>query len=300
MKLNYTEYHKKAINKISNFDLKVKNIAEGFMIGIHKSPYHGFSVDFSEHRQYYPGDPLKNIDWKIVAKTEKYFVKQYDEETNVNSYIFIDSSNSLNYSSDNKKYFTKIEYVKLLAGAMAYILNKQRDAISLTVYSDKIENFIPQKASNSHYFEILKTIHNIHPGGKSNSYKSLLEIIDNIKKNGLVIVFSDLIETKENVINFIKKIKSKKNDIILFQILDPEEINFDFGADKLFLDLETNEKMHTTPLQIQKDYKELVQKYLNDIKNEVAKYDIDYELITTSTPFDVALLTFFKKRAKLQ
>ena len=101
-------------------------------------------------------------------------------------------------------------------------------------------------------------------------------------------------------INFLKKIKSKKNDIILFQILDPEEINFDFGADKLFLDLETNEKMHTTPLQIQKDYKELVQKYLNDIKNEVAKYDIDYELITTSTPFDVALLTFFKKRAKLQ
>lgn len=299
MKVTYNELQRETINKISNFDLKVKNIAEGFMIGVHKSPYHGFSVDFSEHRQYYPGDPLKLIDWKIVAKSDKYFIKQFDEETNLNAYLLLDCSNSMNYTSNAKKYFTKLEYSKLLAGSIAYILNKQRDAISFTAYSNKVENFLPPKAAIAHYYEILKNIYNTQPNGSSDTYKALIDVLNVIKKSGLVIIFSDLLDNPDQIIKFVKLVRSKKNEIIVFQILDTQEINFDFGSDKMFIDLETREKIQTTPLQIEKAYKEVVENFINKIKINLAKYDVDYELITTTTSFDVALLSFLKKRAKL-
>lgn len=298
MKVTYTELQRETINKISNFDLKVKNIAEGFMIGVHKSPYHGFSVDFSEHRQYYPGDPLKLIDWKIVAKSDKYFIKQFDEETNLNAYLLLDCSNSMNYTSNQKKYFTKLEYSKLLAGSTAYILNRQRDAISFTAYSNKIENFLPPKAAVAHYYEILKNIYNTQPNGSSDTYKALIDVLNVIKKSGLVIIFSDLLDNPDQIIKFVKLVRSKKNEVIVFQVLDTQEINFDFGSDKMFIDLETREKIQTTPLQIEKAYKEVVENFINKIKMNLAKYDVDYELITTTTPFDVALLSFLKKRAK--
>ncbi|HOJ37667.1 MAG TPA: DUF58 domain-containing protein [Ignavibacteriales bacterium] len=299
MKVTYSELQIDAINKISNFDLKVKNIAEGFMIGIHKSPYHGFSVDFSEHRQYYPGDPIKLIDWKIVAKSERYFIKQFDEETNLNAYLILDCSNSMNYTSDKKKYFSKLEYAKLLAGSIAYILNKQRDAISFTAYSNQVENFIPPKAAVAHYFEILKNIYTTKPNGTSDTYKALIDVLNVIKKAGLVIIFSDLLDDPENIIKFVKLVRSKKNEVIVFQILDNQEINFNFGSDKMFIDLETKEKLQTTPLQIEKEYKNVVDEFINKLKTNFAKFDVEYELLTTSTPFDIALFSFLKKRTRL-
>jgi uncharacterized protein (DUF58 family) len=285
------------ISKINSFELKARLIVEGFMVGLHKSPYHGFSVEFSEHRPYLQGDNIKDIDWKVFGKTERYFIKQYEEETNLRSYILLDSSASMNYKSEGN--ISKFEYASTLAAALCYLMIKQQDAAGLTLYSDKIIRNYPPKVSRAYLNEMLKGLASENASSKTKTAECLNSIADKIKRRGLVVIISDLFDDTSSVISALKHFRYQKNEVIVFQVLDPVERNFSFGRDAIFHDLETDEEMTTQPYQIQKAYREAFDEFINKIKAECLNSNIEYNLIDTSVPFDKALFSYIQKRSRL-
>lgn len=285
------------IPRISNLELRARLVVEGFMVGLHKSPYHGFSVEFSEHRPYMQGDDLKNIDWRVFGKTEKYFIKQFEEETNLKAYIILDCSKSMSYSSI--KDYSKLEYAKTLAASLSYLLIRQQDAVGLITYSNSIKKFLQPKASRSYLHQILIELSQTTASDKTNTSESLSQVAEKIKRRGLVIIISDFFDDIEKTIRAIKHFSYMKNEVIVFQILDPMERTFGFGRDAVFVDLETTEEMTTQPYQIQKAYKQAMEQFTSEIKHECLNSNFDYTLIDTSTPFDKALFSFIQKRKKL-
>ncbi len=296
--VDYKKYLDPAlVSKLKSIDLKAKAVVEGFMVGLHKSPYHGFSVEFTQHRAYQQGDPIKDIDWKVYGKSEKFFIKQYEEETNLICHILIDNSKSMDFR--NKGSVTKLEYSHVLSASLIYLLLQQQDSVGLTLYSDRIENYLPPKSSKIHLKTLLTSIAKSESSNKTNTSECLVKAIENIKRRGLVILISDFFDDIESTLTALKKIHYKKNEIILFQILDPIEKSFAFGRDAVFKDLETEEEMTSQPYQIQKAYQEAFNEFLNKLKNESLRYNIDYNLILTTDSYDKALMNFYKKRIKL-
>jgi uncharacterized protein (DUF58 family) len=285
------------ISKLNSLELKARLVVEGFMVGLHKSPYHGFSVEFSEHRAYMQGDNLKDVDWKVFGKTEKYFIKQYEEETNLRGYIFLDTSNSMAYSSGGN--ISKLDYSLTLAASLSYLMIHQQDAVGLTLYAEKINKFLPPKSSRAYLQEILKNIAAVTPSEKTNTAESLSEGAEKLKRRGLVVIISDFFDDIYSVLKALKHFSYKKNEVIVFQILDPMERTFSFGKDAIFKDLETGDELTTQPYQIQKAYREAMREFTNRIKTECLNSNIDYNLIETSDPYDKALLRYIQKREKL-
>lgn len=285
------------ISKITNLELRARLVVEGFLVGLHKSPYHGFSIEFSEHRPYMIGDDLKNIDWRVFAKTEKYFIKQYEEETNLKSYIILDSSRSMQFSSKGNP--NKLEYAKTLAASLAYLLIKQRDAAGLINYTNKIEHLLLPKATKVYLSEILKVLNSIKASDTTNTSNALTSLVEKIKRRSLVIIISDFFDELETTLKAIKNFSYLKNEVIVFQILDPMEINFGFQNDSVFIDMETNEKISTQPYQLRKAYQDAMKDFTDKIKHDCLKSNFDYNLIQTNEPFDKALFKFIQKRKRL-
>jgi len=285
------------ISGLKNLEIKARSIVEGFMVGMHKSPYHGFSAEFSEHRPYQQGDSIKNIDWKVYAKSEKYFVRQFEEETNLICNIILDSSKSMDYKNDAP--VTKWEYSVLLAASLAYILTNQHDAAGLIQFSDIIENYLSPKSNRIHLRNILLTLEKTVPSKKTETGKCLTLVAEKIKKRGLTIIISDFFDEPSSIIAALNYLRSQQNEVILFQVLDPVELSFSFGKDAVFVDMETSEELSAQPYQIQQAYRSAVKEFIEKIKTECRKKNFDYNLILTSDSFDKALLAFFKKRARM-
>lgn len=285
------------ISKLNSLELRARLVVEGFMVGLHKSPYHGFSVEFSEHRPYMQGDNLKDVDWKVYGKSDKYFIKQYEEETNLKSYILLDTSHSMSYASEGN--ISKIEYASTLVAGLSYLMIRQQDAVGLSLYSEKIDKYLPPKASKAYLHEILKSLTGIKASKKTNTASSLHVIAEKIKRRGLVIIVSDLFDDINSVLTALKHFRYKKNEVIVFQILDPQERNFAFGNDAIFKDLETEDEITTQPYHIQKAYKEAMTEFVGRVKTECLNSNIEYNLIETSMPFDKALFSYIQKRSKL-
>lgn len=285
------------ISKLKTLELKARTVVEGFMVGLHRSPYHGFSVEFSEHRPYMQGDSLKNVDWKVYAKSERYVIKQYEEETNLICNIFIDVSKSMDYKGGGS--ISKIEYAKTLAASLAYLMINQQDAVGLAVFSDKIHNYLPPKSNRVYLNTILTTLSRITATGATSTAECLKTVTEKIKKRGLTIIISDFFDEPESVIAALKHIHFKKNEVVVFQIIDPLEKTFGFDRDAVFVDLETNEQMTTQPYQIKKAYQDSMNQFLYKLKNDCLNFGIEYNLIDTNQPFDKALMSYFAKRMKL-
>ena len=285
------------ISKLRTLELKARMIVEGFMVGLHRSPYHGFSVEFSEHRPYMQGDPIKNIDWKVYAKREKYFIKQYEEETNLICNIFLDISKSMQFK--NKSALTKLEYGITLTAALSYLMINQQDAVGLTLYSDKIHNYLPPKSNRVYLKTLLTSLNQIKPSGATTTAKCLDSVAEKIKKRGLTIIIYDFFDDLNTIMTALKHIHYKKNEVIIFQLLDPIEKSFGFDRDSIFVDLETEEQITTQPHQIKRAYQEAMNDYLNKLKSECLNYGIEYNLIETNQPFESALLSYFAKRARM-
>ncbi len=285
------------ISTLDSLELKAKLLVEGFLIGMHKSPYHGFSVEFSEHRAYFPGAPIKHIDWKLYGKTEKYFIKKYEEETNLISHIICDVSASMNFSYGGR--ISKFEYAKLLSAALLYLIISQHDAVGLTFFSDKIDNFYPPRTSRAYLIKMLTAIENQKTGNDTNISSSLGKIAEKIKRRSLIILISDFFDDKDKMLKAIKEFKYNKNEVILFHLLDPTEINLDVGEESHFIDMENDAELITEPYQIRGEYRKSVQNFINEIKTECLNFGVEYSLITTDQPFDKALLNYFIKRSKL-
>ncbi|MBI1807298.1 MAG: DUF58 domain-containing protein [Ignavibacteria bacterium] len=278
-------------------ELVARLVVEGFITGLHKSPYHGFSVEFAEHRQYMPGDEIKHIDWKIYGKTDRYYIKQFEEETNLKSYVVLDASKSMSYSSDGR--MTKLEYASFIAAALAQLMVQQRDAVGLTIYDEKVRTYMPPHATKSYLREILRQLELIEASHKTATAESLHQIAERIKRRGLVIILSDLFDKPNEVMTAMRHFRHKKNEVIVMQVLDPMERSFAFGKDAVFKDLETSEELMTQPWHIQKAYQQEMKKFLDTYKKECREHNIDYVLLDTSVSFDVALFEYLHKRQRI-
>ncbi len=297
-KLEYKKYlDPQFVSKIKSLELRAKLVVEGFKVGLHRSPYHGFSVEFSEHRPYMQGDSVKNIDWKVYGKRDKFFIKQYEEETNLISHLLLDSSASMNYSYGGR--ITKLEYGKTLAAALSYLMINQQDSVGLSLYAEKVKKYLPPKANRVYIRQIISVIQNAEAGDKTLTAESLNSVAEKITKRGMVIIISDLLDDPASIMNALKHFHFKRSEVIVFQVLDPSELGFDFKKDSLFIDLETNERISTQPYQIQKAYREAIGDFISNIKKECLNFGIEYNLITTDTPFDKALFSYFRKRSRL-
>jgi uncharacterized protein (DUF58 family) len=284
-------------SRLATFELKSRYIVEGFMLGLHRSPFHGFSIEFSQHRPYMQGDAIKDIDWKLYGKTDRYFVKQYEEETNLRCSILLDTSRSMAFKHAGA--VSKFQYATMLASALAYLCLHQKDAVGITLYSDHIRKSIPPKATSVYFTEILKALQHAEPADKTNTAACLSEMAENMNKRGLVIVISDLFDDPASILTALKHFRFKKNEVIVFQILDPVEIHFGFGRDALFVDMETKEEMLSRSAQIQKAYQDTMRSFIENIKATCLQQGIEYNLIQTSEPFDKCLFSYLQKRGKL-
>jgi uncharacterized protein (DUF58 family) len=281
---------------LDKFTLRARFIVEGFMIGLHKSPYHGFSVEFSDHRQYNPGDPIPSIDWKVYAKTNRYYIKRYEEETNLKCYLLFDHSKSMDYTSGDIK---KLDYAKAFSSALIYLMNSQRDAVGFLSYSDEITNYLPPRSMKSYTNLIFSHLYNLQAEAKTNTAEALHHLADRIKKRGLVIIISDLIDEPEKIILGLQHFRHQKHEVILFHIQDLQEMEFDFKKETQFIDAESGEKIIVNPWQIKKDYQISYQESVNFLKHKCHELRIEYNPICTKTPFETALLQYLIKRARL-
>jgi len=286
------------VSKLKGMELKARMVVEGFIAGMHKSPYHGFSVEFAEHRQYMPGDSIRDIDWKVYAKSDRYYIKQYEEETNLKAFILLDSSASMGYRSDDA-YATKFDYALTLASALSYLMLKQRDAVGLVSFANKIDNYIPPRSATGHLHNLLRQFAGIETASTTELSLPLHEMAERIKRRGLIILISDLFDDPQKIISGIKHFRHRNHEVIVFQVLDPREMDFGFSGEAIFQDMETGEKITTLPWQIRKDYQTTFKEVSNLLASECRQARADYHLLDTSTPFDKALYAFLAKRERL-
>lgn len=277
--------------------MRARLVVEGFIAGMHKSPYHGFSVEFAEHRQYMPGDNIRDIDWKVYAKSDRYYIKQYEEETNLKAYLLLDCSASMAYQSGDR--IRKLDYAGLLCGALSYLLLRQRDAVGLVTFDDKLRRYIPPRSKSGHLHVLLNEIAAQKPSERTDVAVTLHEMAERIRRRGLVIIISDLLDEANKIISGLKHFRHNRHEVIVFHILDPRERDFAFPREAIFKDMETGEELTTLPFQMKKDFARAVNEYSDEIAAACRQSNIDYHLIDTSTPFDKALYAFLAKRERL-
>ena len=282
--------------KLRNMALRARLVVEGYIIGMHKSPYHGFSVEFAEHRAYGPGDEIRHIDWKLYGKTDRFYTKRYEEETNLHSHILLDISNSMNYSSGR---LTKLEYGSYLTAALAYLMLNQQDGVGLGLFHHKIASLLPPRSTKSHLNSVFTQLENITSGQDTNLGFVLHEMAERIKKRGLVILISDLMDDQEAVLSGLKHFRHNKQEVILFHILDRKELDFKFNTRTRFKDMESASQLTTEPWQIKSSYKKRIQRLQNDYKKQCREQLIDYVPLFTDQSLDIALNSYLNKRQKL-
>jgi len=297
MKKEYQEYlNPSFINKIDNLSLRAKLVVEGFIIGMHKSPYHGFSVEFSEHRPYGFGDEIKYIDWKLWGKTDRFYIKQFEEETNLSCHLILDKSLSMDYGSNK---LTKFEYSKSICAALSYLMIKQQDAVGLTTFDKKINTTIKPKSKISHLNLLLKTMHNSSSGGETNISSLLHGLAESINKKGLIILISDLLDDEHKVMESLRHFRYKGHEIIVFHIVDPKEKDLDFNQNMNFIDLEGNYNIIADSRLVKENYNKAFKKFSDYYKNECLRDKIDYNLVSTSDSLDKTLLQYLIKRSQI-
>lgn len=284
------------VAKLGTIDLKARTIVEGFLTGLHRSPYKGFSVEFAEYRQYLPGDDLATLDWKIYARSDKHFVKKFEEETNLTCHLLIDVSKSMGYGSRG---ITKVEYGSYLAGALAYLMNRQRDAFGLIAFDETIVSMLPASARPGHLRAALVALERLPVGSRTDVAKPLRDLATAIRKRGLVVLISDLLDDPERVLQQLKHFRHHGTDVIVFQVLDPAELEFPFEHAARFRDIETADEVMAVPSTVRAGYIERIQGLIATYKRELGLAGLDYCLLNTSQPLELGLMSYLMTRRRV-
>ena len=282
--------------RLKSLELRARLVVEGFISGLHKSPYHGFSVEFAEHRQYMPGDPVQHVDWKVFGKTDRYYLKEFEEETNLRCQILIDCSGSMGYASAR---ISKFQYAQTLAAALAYLMHRQRDAVGLTAFSDSVSVDLPARSATRHLHLVLGSLARLSPGEATDTRDVFHTMAERLKRRGLVVVLSDLLTDPDIVIRGLKHFRHRRHEVVVFQVLDPQERNFGFGGAARFEDMETGEILPTLPAQIRAAYRTQMKEMTERYRRSCLESLIDYHLLDTSVPFGHALYAYLGKRGRL-
>jgi uncharacterized protein (DUF58 family) len=283
--------------QIKRLDLKARMVVEGFLTGLHKSPYHGFSVEFAEYRPYLPGDEVKRIDWKVLARSDRYFIKEFEEETNLKAYILLDSSASMGYHSPNVA--SKLEYGSYLAAALSFLLLSQNDAAGLALFNSRLQRYLPPRSRRSHWNAILQELNHVKPLGQTGYKKIFQELAGHLKRRGLLVLISDLWGDDDEIINSLKNFRHLKHEVLVFHLLDPDESSFSFKSEAVFADMETGQELQINPADIKLRYLKALKQRTDHLGRECRRHLIDYQAIVTDQPFDQALLKYLHKRQKL-
>ena len=304
--------------RIGNLELIAKFVVEGFISGLHKSPYHGFSVEFSQYRQYMPGDDTKHIDWKAYARTDRYYIKQFEEETNLNCYLLLDTSESMMHPDTDAQpdeaasdrdgagtpRLTKLRYSSFLIASLAYFMAKQRDAVGFAYFDDVLRQYLPARSSTSHLHAILLALEALQTNKNTRMGTPLHQIAERLTKRGLVLFVSDLYdENREEVIAGLEHLRYEGHEVIVFHVLAQQELefaNFETGRSSealiRFIDSENDAEIITTPQAIRESYLNNFNDFLDTYRIALRQADIDYNIITTATPIDLALASYLAKR----
>jgi uncharacterized protein (DUF58 family) len=281
------------IARLGTLELKARTIVEGFLSGLHRSPLKGFSVEFAEYRQYMPGDDLSTIDWKVYARSDRHYVKKFEEETNLNCHVMLDISGSMGYGA---KGITKFEYGQCLAASLAYLMNRQRDAAGLTAFDDRIVTMLPASARPGHLNAMLVTLDRLELGTHTNVSKPLHQLADTLNKRGMVVLISDLLDDPERVIRGLKHFRFRGTDVIVFHLLDPDELAFPFERATRFEDMETRDEVLAVPVMVRDHYVKAIGGLIERYRRELGSAGIDYTLLTTDQPLELALLAYLSTR----
>ena len=285
----------KVLMKIQNLELVARSVVEGFVQGLHRSPYMGFSVDFAAYRQYMPGDEIRRIDWNVYSRSDKLYVKLYEGETNTRVLVLLDISGSMNYGSAEVK---KIDYARILAACLSYFAYQQRDAVGLLTFDTEIRSHIKTSRRRGQLLTILSEIDRIQPSELTEFRKPLRFLAEYLTRRGVIVLISDLYDEPDNIIAGLKVLKSKGNDIIVFHIMDHFELAFPFEDMAQFEDMETKRKLHVIPEYLRSQYLVIIKEHMERIRKELSGARIDYCLLDTSKPLDSALFAYLGARSK--
>ena len=284
------------IARLGSMELKARTVVEGFLSGLHRSPYKGFSVEFAEYRQYLPGDDLSTLDWKVYARTDRHYVKKFEEETNLDCHVLLDVSASMAYRGAAA--MTKVEYGSVLAASLAYLMHRQRDATGLIEFDDRIRRRLPASARPGHLHAILLALDKVAPGARSDVGRPLHQLAEALGKRSLVVLISDLLDDPENIVRGLKHLRFRGTDVIVFQVLDPHEIQFPFRGAARFTDVESDDVVTADPERVRESYLAAMASLRARYEKELRGAGIDFLSLDTSKPLDFALMAYLDTRAK--
>lgn len=284
------------IARLGSMELKARTIVEGFLSGLHRSPYKGFSVEFAEYRQYLPGDDLSTLDWKVYARSDRHYVKKFEEETNLECHLLLDVSASMTYRGGAA--MSKLEYGSVLAASLAYLMSRQRDATGLIQFDERIGPRLPASARPGHLHALLLTLDRLTPGARSNVARPLHQLADALTKRSLAVLISDLLDDPDRIVSGLKHLRYRGTDVIVFQVLDPHELTFPFQRPARFTDVESAEAVTADPARVRDGYLKAMKELRERYEKELRSQGIDFLMLDTSRPLDFALLAYLDARGR--
>lgn len=276
-------------------ELLARGVVEGFVAGLHRSPYKGFSVEFMSYRPYMPGDDLMRLDWKLFARSDRYYIKEFEDETNTAVNILVDVSASMNYGSGG---LTKRAYASYLAASLAYLVVRQRDGVGMTFFDERIVEHIPPRSTRGHLHTLLDFLANVPTGARTEMGKPLHELAERHRRRGFVILISDLLDDAASIIDGLRHFRFQGHDVLVFHVMDPQELSFDFSDLVEFEDMETGEKLLIAPEANRAAYLENLERYKETLRRECGQLGVDYALLPTDQPLDFALFEYLAARSR--
>ena len=285
----------KALAKFANLELVARQVVEGFITGKHKSPFKGFSVEFAEHRQYTPGDEIRYIDWRAYAKTDRYYIKEFEQETNLRCFLLLDVSGSMKYSG---RHISKFRYACFLSAALAYLMLHQQDAVGMVTFDTEIRRYIPPRARPDHLRVLLEELQRTRPGGETELAGVFHGLAEKIKRRGLVVMVSDFFYEPTALLGALQHFRHRKHELVLFHVMAPDELNFPFNGWMEFRNLEAaDDRLRIDPSRMRAEYIERVQEFIAELKRGCGNMRADYVQLSTDMPFDYALARYLSARA---
>lgn len=286
-----------ALMRIRSLELRVKAVMEGFVTGLHRSPFHGFSVEFTEYRQFSNGDDPRFLDWKVVARSDRYYIKRFEDETNLRCHLLVDNSRSMSYGSGD---FSKADYAKTLAACLAYSLSQQRDAVGLVLFDDKVEDLLPARFRHGQLRQILVSLERATGGQSTNLVEPLERVASQVRKRGLVILISDLLAPTAGLERALTALSACGHELAVFQTLDPRELDFGFESAALFVDQESGRELYVDPAMARENYKRRLDAHLTELRTLCDKLGAIYHLVPTDLPLEILLGEFYTESQRLK
>lgn len=285
--------HPEAIKRISRLDLRARHVVEGFLAGMHRSPYFGQSVEFLQHREYSWGDDLRHIDWKVWAKQDRYYVKQYEEETNLRCTLLVDVSGSMRYGSGH---LSKYEYAATIAASLAYLVLRQQDAVGCVAFDDAPRMVVPQRTKRNHLDSIIQALDVSNPNNKTDLYQVLRAAAETQPRRGMMVLVSDLLAEREGLFRGLRLLRSRGHDVMVFHVLDDDELDFTFSGPMRFEGLESADQLTCNPRALREGYLAALGEYLEEVRRGCVRHNTDYALLRTSQPLSAALSAYLSNR----